>query len=360
MDTTTPETRSDPRRASGLEALNCAVLYGGCSSEREVSLTSAHEIVRALREPRDENDRRGPAGVLEVEIDQHGKWLVEGEALAPALALARLGAADVFLLALHGGDGEDGTLQGLLAASQRVFTGSGVAASAVAMDKVFAREVVSARGVRVAAGLAVSRERWQRESATVTRELEAWRGRDPHGWVIKPRNGGSSVGTSLVHGSEEFPEAFEGALAWGAEVLAEACIEGVEVAAGVVEEPDGTLLALPPVEIRPRTGGFFDYSEKYSESGAEELCPPENVDEKTCARVGAIALEAHRALRCSGYSRTDLIVPTDGTEPVFLETNTLPGMTPRSLLPRAAAAAGIDFRTLCLWIAGAALREERS
>ena len=118
-------------------------------------------------------------------------------------------------------------------------------------------------------------------------------------------------------GSEEFPEAFEGALAWGVEVLAEACIEGVEVAAGVVEEPDGTLLALPPVEIRPRTGGFFDYSEKYSESGAEELCPPENVDENTCARVGAIApggaprlallgLFAHRLDRSERRNRTRL------------------------------------------------------
>ena len=118
----------------------------------------------------------------------------------------------------------------------------------------------------------------------------------------------------------------------------------------MLQAPSGELLALPPVEIRPR-GAFFDYHEKYSADGALEVCPPSGIGAEACERVRCQALAAHRALGCEGYSRTDFIVPDDGSEPVFLETNTLPGLTPRSLLPKAAAAAGIDYRTMCLWIA---------
>jgi D-alanine-D-alanine ligase len=235
------------------------------------------------------------------------------------------------------------------------FTGSGVIASGVSMDKVFARELVRAQGVRVAQALALSRSTWP--CPDVAAELESLAAQ---GCVVKPRRGGSSVGCSIVHGGAGLGPALERAFREGPEVLVEAFVRGVEATGGVLQAPGGELLALPPVEIRPR-GAFFDYHEKYAEDGADEICPPTGIGADASERVRARALVAHRALGCDGYSRTDFIVPADGGEPVFLETNTLPGLTQRSLLPRAAAAAGIDYRTLCLWIAanGIARNNER-
>jgi D-alanine-D-alanine ligase len=267
----------------------------------------------------------------------------------PGEAIVALADVDVFFSALHGGEGENGSLQGFLTCSDMPFTGSGVIASAVSMDKVFARELVRAHGVRVARGVALSRS--IAPSAEERRELVPL---IANGCVVKPRRGGSSVGCSLVRGEAAFEAAIQRAYLEGPDVLVEELVEGIETTGGVLQAPGGELRSLPPVEIRPR-GAFFDYQEKYSADGAIELCPPANLSVEACARVQAQALAAHRALGCEGYSRTDFIVPRDGGEPVFLETNTLPGLTPRSLLPKAAAAAGIDYRTLCLWITASGL-----
>jgi len=252
---------------------------------------------------------------------------------------------DVFFSALHGGEGENGSLQGLLTCSDMAFTGSGVIASAVSMDKVFARELVRAEGLRVAPAVALSRASWP--SPTLAAALDPL---TAQGCVVKPRRGGSSVGCSIVHGRAGLEHALERAFQEGPEVLVEAFVRGIEATGGVLQAPGGELLSLPPVEIRPR-GTFFDYHEKYAEDGAIEVCPPSGLDANACERLRVQALAAHRALGCQGYSRTDFIVPAAGGEPVFLETNTLPGLTQRSLLPKSAAVAGIDYRTLCLWIA---------
>jgi D-alanine-D-alanine ligase len=329
-----------------------AVLHGGRSCEREVSLSSGREVLTALATPVGPEDRRGPRRVLPVEIDAEGRWVVEGRRLAPGEALAALAEVDVFFSVLHGGEGEDGTLQGLLAASDRTFTGSGVSGCAVAMDKVVGRELLRAAGARVAPGRTLDEAGWAASSDRVLAELATW---DGPGWVVKPRGGGSSVGVSVVRRTELLAEALATAFSWEQEVLVEALVEGLEVTGGVLQTPDRGLTALPVVEIHPHEGRFFDYEEKYTEGGATEVCPPRELAPAVAARVEELSLLAHRTLHCDGYSRSDFIVPRDGGEPVFLELNTLPGLTPRSLVPLAAAADGVDYRTLCLWITAAAL-----
>ncbi len=329
------------------------MLYGGRSSEREVSLVSGERVLDALKRPSSPTDRRGPLRAVGVEILADGRWKVGRRALRLGEALEALDGVDVFFSALHGGEGEDGSLQGVLRCAGRAFTGSSVAASAVAMDKVFAREIVAGRGIRIAPGRLVGRRELDLDRSRVLRELLEWK---VPGWVVKPRSGGSSIGCSVVRSGEELSDALTAAFAWEEEALVEELIEGTEATGGVLVSPDEGALALPIVEIRPRPGRFFDYQEKYAAEGALELCPPEGLSPKVCERLGRLAFTAHGALSCGGYSRSDFIVPAQGGEPVFLELNTLPGMTPRSLLPRAASVAGIDYRTACLWIVAEALR----
>ena len=339
----------------GLETATVAVLMGGRSSEREVSLSSGRMVVDALRTTETLDDRRGPARVIAVEILPDGRWRYGKNVSLPGEAVVALSDVDVFFSALHGGEGENGALQGFLTCCDLAFTGSGVIGSAVAMDKGFARELVRAAGVRVARGVALRRSEWP-PSPALERELEALL---VDGCVVKPRRGGSSVGCSLVRERTALELAVLRAFEEGPDVLVEELVVGIECTAGVLEAPDGSVLALPPVEIRPR-GTFFDYHEKYDQDGALELCPPLGIGPNECARLEQAALAAHRALNCEGYSRSDFIVPSAGGEPVFLETNTLPGLTPRSLLPKSAGAVGIDYRTLCLWIARGGLVRART
>ena len=347
--------RSDVAVSCGLEHAVVCVLLGGRSSEREVSLTSGAKIAEALRTPIGAEDRRGPARVLEVEVREDGRWNVDGRELAPGAALDALTDVDLFFSGLHGGEGENGSWQGFFACCDRAFTGSGVAASAVGMDKVFTRELMRARGVRVAPAQCLTMAAWNEHSDDILSTLADW---DEAGWAVKPRCGGSSVGATLTRDSRDLAEAITTAFALEREVLVEALIEGTEVTGAVLQTPDRGLEALPVVEIRPKPGRFFDYEEKYADSGAVELCPPQGVSESICELVRAASLEAHTTLRCDGFSRSDFIVPLDGSAPVFLELNTLPGMTPRSLLPLAAETVGIDYRTLCLWIASDAISRE--
>ena len=171
--------------------------------------------------------------------------------------------------------------------------------------------------------------------------------RTGEGEVVKPRRGGSSVGCSIARSPQDLADALARAHLWEEEALVEALVPGIEVTGAVLHDPAGETLALPPVEIRPRRGAFFDYDEKYSSDGALELCPSESLEPAAVERVREAALLAHRSLGCEGYSRSDFIVPVGESEPVFLETNTLPGLTPRSLLPKAAAAVGIARKNPC-------------
>jgi D-alanine-D-alanine ligase len=336
-----------------LERATVAVLLGGVSSEREVSLVSGREVLRALA---DDRDGRGPAHVLALEIDAHGRWLWEGHALEPAVALTAMGAPDALFNALHGGAGEDGTLQGFLDLMSVPCTGSGVRASAVSMDKVFGRAVARGAGLAVARGLCVSRADWPARARDVLCELA---GSGADGWVVKPRGGGSSLGVSVARTGRELALALAAAHALEEEALVEERLVGIELTCGVLVDEELVPRALPPIEIRPKAGRFFDYEEKYSPVGAQEICPPENVRPQVVERVRAAALAAHAAFGCQGYSRSDFILPAGADEPVFLELNTLPGLTPRSLVPQSAAVIGVDYRSLCLRILSEALARPR-
>jgi len=225
------------------------------------------------------------------------------------------------------------------------------------MDKRRARQAVEAVGLVVAAGRFVSREEWAQRPDGVLTALHAL-GAGP--WFVKPNVGGSSVNLVRIEQGHELAGAVEGVLAGGEDVLVEAGQEGLEVTAGIVGNRGQEPVLLPIIEILPGESAFFDYREKYSEDGAREVCPPQQLSQPSAARIQERALSAYRALGCEGYARIDFIVPgagvTGDVEPVFLEANTLPGFTARSLLPLAAAATGVDFRGLCLELCVRALQ----
>ncbi len=350
-DTSTPERAP----ASAVAQATVAVLMGGRSSERDVSFSSSRAVLDALVPSPGESDDRGPKRVVPVEIEPDGRWTFAGETLAPAAALAALDDVDLWFLGLHGGEGEGGVLQGLFRAAERPFTGSDVGASALCLDKTNTRLVVGAHGLATPRAAAVTPEGWRELAPQVLGALEGWE----TGWVVKPRRGGSSLGMSVLRDAAGLGDAIELAMENGDDALVEELVEGIEATVAVLGNPQGDLRAFTPVEIRPHEGRFFDYEEKYSEAGAEELCPPESLDEATCEELRQLALRAYRALDCEGYARMDFIVPPEGP-PAFLEANTLPGLTPRSLLPLAAASDGLDFRSLCLEILRLALEAKRS
>jgi len=317
------------------------VVYGGRSSERDVSLASGAAVATALC---DASDGRGPARVVTVEITANGVWMLEGEQHSPDEALSRLPREAVYFLALHGGEGEDGTIQGLLAATGRAHTGSGVAASAVCMTKSWTRAVLAQAGLRVASGLVIDAAQWGKDRGAL---LERARGLSSSGFAVKPDRGGSSVATFVLDDAAGLEISIEKVLATGDRALVEARVVGPECTVGVLGNR-GRATALMPVEIVPKDGRFFDYEEKYSAGGASEHCPPRGIDASVCAVLRELAERAHTAADCEGQSRVDFIVPRGGGEPVVLEINTLPGMTARSLLPLAAAHAGLTYRDLCL------------
>jgi D-alanine-D-alanine ligase len=296
-----------------------AVLMGGVSAEREVSLVSGAECAKALRE----------AGydVTEIEVGHDIGALIA--ALAPA--------PDAVFNALHGRWGEDGCVQGLLELLHLPYTHSGVLASAMAMDKVVAKRVVAGAGVTSPRGLVVRRE-----------EL---RDREPmeRPFVIKPINEGSSVGVCIVRENDN--RLAVDAAEWGLDekVLIEPFIPGRELTVAVMGDR-----ALAVTEIQAKTG-FYDYDAKYTDGRAVHVVPAEIGPEATQAALDA-ALAAHRALGCRGVSRSDFryddtrVQNGEMGEMYWLEVNTQPGMTPLSLVPEQAAHLGISFPEICAWM----------
>jgi D-alanine-D-alanine ligase len=220
------------------------------------------------------------------------------------------------------------------------------------MDKAATRGLAQSNGLRVAAGRVISKQAFAQDRAF---ELERARAlaQESSGWVAKPRRGGSSVNTHVVFDASRLEASIASILAAGDDALVEARIAGVEVSCGVLEQPGGSARALPCIEIQPDKGRFFDYEQKYSSEGARELCPAASLTPAQEKRLRESALFLHSLCGCAGYSRSDFIVPHSG-DPVLLEINTLPGLTPRSLLPQEAAASGVSYDELCLTIVEAA------
>ncbi len=291
--------------------MRLALLAGGTSPERAVSLRSAAQVASALDPKKFRLKRYDPAHEL-------GRLVHD----APSL--------DFAFLALHGGRGEDGSVQGLLEMLRLPYQGSGVLASALAMDKWQARQRFQAAGLRVARA-----RLWQRASAADPSTLSAALGLP---LVVKPRAGGSSLATHLVADLDQLPEALAAACGSEATCLVEEFLPGTELTAAVLGEE-----ALPLVEIAAADARFFDYQAKYTPGGAAEICPA-RLHEDLAEAAQKAGLAAHRSLGCRGYSRSDFILCQD--QLFLLETNTLPGLTAESLLPLAARVHGLSFTAL--------------
>ena len=328
--------------------MKVAVLMGGSSEERPVSLVSGAEVAAALRGRGHEVVAVDPAsGVLsrerELELRESGvareappsagpgggdPLLLLGEAL-------RACAPDVVFPALHGGAGEDGTVQSLLDLIGVPYAGSGHTGCALAMDKDLTKRLLRDAGIPTPAWI-TGHAPTERVVAELGLPL-----------IVKPPRGGSTLGLTLVRRADGIPAAEEQALAYGGEVMFERYVRGRELTVGILGEE-----ALPPGEIIPENE-IFDYECKYQPGMAREIFPA-HIPEDIAAGLRRQALAVHRALRLEGFSRVDFILDSGGT-PWCLEANALPGLTPASLLPRAGRAVGLSFGELCERIAILAL-----
>jgi D-alanine-D-alanine ligase len=294
-----------------------AVLYGGISAEREVSLASGLEVVAALRE----------TGFVVTPIEV-------GRDLAALIAALRP-KPDVVFNALHGRLGEDGAIQGMLDWLEIPYTHSGVRASSIAMDKQAAKALFTAAGLPVARGRTLP-----------IQELEAG---DPLPlpYVVKPVNEGSSVGVSIIRGGDNRRAEIAATWRFGPMAMVEEYIPGRELTVAVL---DGRPLAV--TEIQAVAGTFYDYESKYGDGGSRHIVPAA-IPADSYAKAMDVAVAAHRALGCRGATRCDFRYDDTAGEPgrlVLLEMNTQPGLTPVSLLPEQAAYCGLTFPQLCAWM----------
>ena len=304
-----------------------AVVYGGTSGEREVSLNSGKCCAAALSE-----------------IGFHV------ELIDPSLAddLKKLidKKFDVAFLALHGKGGEDGTIQGFLEIVGIPYTGSGVLASATAVNKGKAKEVYEAAGLRVAPSAVIGKG--DELDASDLHEIATEIGIP---CVVKPTTEGSSLGMTIVHDEADLQKAIDLALSVDDEAMVEAFIEGIELTIGVIGNDNPR--ALPIIQVVPTEDDFYNFHAKYAEGGSKHLCPAP-VSPEVTESVQALAVAAHSVLGCRGISRSDIMMDSRG-DCWLLETNTLPGMTNTSLVPDAAKVVGMDFPHLCEKIIALAL-----
>jgi D-alanine-D-alanine ligase len=311
--------------------MRITIFFGGTNKERLVSVASAQALHQALpeaelwfwdvadtvHEVKSENllNHRRP---FEDEFKPGSPGVALEQALDQARAEDRL-----LVLGLHGGRAENGELQAMCEMRGIAFTGSGSASSHLAFDKVAAKRFAALAGVKVPAGV-------------VLEDMEA--AFAEHGKLIaKPARDGSSYGLIFVNAKQDLIAVRNAAKT--EDYLIEPFISGVEATCGVLEQSDGSVFSLPPIEIVPAEGGF-DYTAKYLLKSTQEICPG-RFSPEISAQLMDHALRAHRALSCTGYSRTDFIVSANG--PIYLETNTLPGLTRASLYPKALKAQGIGF-----------------
>jgi D-alanine-D-alanine ligase len=319
--------------------LTINVLFGGDSSERDVSIASGAQVVKALRE-RSHHVNAIDTAVGLLSNEQENQLFNKTVSLSPPsvagnelqavfkwLQLPQIMAADLWFIALHGGSGEDGRWQGLLAMTGIPFTGSSVLGSALAMDKDMAKRVLRQAGLPT--------PNWLMAPASVE-EVER-----QLGWpvVVKPSKQGSTVGLSIVREADQLDKAISLAYQHDDEVMIEAFIPGRELTCPVLNNS-----ALPVGEIILKRGEIFDYEAKYQPGGAEEVFPADLTKELT-EEVQNLSLSIHQALKLTGYSRSDFRLDAQG-KLWCLEVNTLPGLTAMSLLPQSARVAGISFAEL--------------
>lgn len=330
--------------------MKIAVVCGGLSNERDVSITSGSCVARALREKghkvvlldlyygysgeyndpaelfeREQEDLRYSVSEETPDID---KIIAEGDGSRIGKNVIEIcRAADVSFLALHGEDGENGKVQATFDMFGIKYTGSGYLGSAIAMNKELSKIMFRHNGIPTPAGIVLEKG------------AESY---DDVGFpcVVKPCSGGSSVGTSIVHSRDEYDAALEFAFRYESRVLVEKYVKGRELTVGVM---DG--IAMPVIEIIPKSG-WYDYKNKYQAGLTEELCPAPLSAEDT-DRVQRLAERVADALMIDVYFRADFLLDESDGQLYCLEANTLPGMTPTSLVPQMGAAQGMDFGEVC-------------
>ncbi len=305
--------------------ITVALLYGGKSTEREISIKSAESVNLGLKD----------CG-FKVEMIDTGEsgYISALEALKP----------DVVFNCLHGRGGEDGCVQGVCMELGLPFTGSGVLASALAMDKARAKVFYESSNLNTPASISVSADKrldYEEASAKLGKKV-----------VIKPACEGSAFGVFIVEDEQAYKHAIDEAFKLDNVVVIEQFISGTEVTVAVLGNDE--LVALPVLEIIPH-GDFYDFESKYAQGGSEHICPA-RLSEEVTQKCQDISIAAHRILGCRGVSRSDLIIDENDI-PWILETNTIPGMTSTSLIPDAARCVGLEFADLCKLIVELALED---
>ncbi len=349
--------------------IRVGVLFGGRSTEHEVSLSSGKAIMAGLDPQKYE--------VCPILVTKSGEWLAlpapdapagdgeevlfsatpTGETLRYASSHASL-HIDVFFPIIHGTFGEDGTLQGMFELAEVPFVGSGCASSAISMDKAVAKAVLRAAGLPVLPALTLHREAWDEARGAVEKEAAAKIG---YPLFVKPASSGSSVGIHRVEHPREVRDAVHDAFRFDRKVLIEEHAQGRELECAVLEKPSpgGDIIASPLMEIRTFSGGWYDYEAKYEE-GRAELIVPARVEESVADNVRSCARSAFRALGCSGLARVDFFYREKTGETYINEANTLPGFTQLSGYPRMIRAAGVPYPQMLDWFIRCALqRHER-
>lgn len=330
-----------------MKKIRVAVLMGGKTPEHEISIISGTEVVKNLD--------RNKYEVMPVVISKSGKrWqLVPPRSLfaiqnplkyketEKELVLAKReltgtdylsNKVDVVFIAMHGPFGEDGAIQGMLETAGILYTGTRVLASALGMDKFRFRKVLEAESISIPKYVAIIKGEPRKK---IYKKLNI-------PLFVKPNNQGSSIGASIVKRKSDLKKALDKAFNYSNIALVDEYLDGIEVTCGILGNENPTVL--PLVEIVPLQGAFFDYESKYKESGAEEIVPA-RISVNLTKKVQKIAIEVYKIIGCRGFSRVDFILKNN-KYPVVLEINTIPGLTPMSLMPKAAQEKGISYAKL--------------
>lgn len=345
--------------------LNVTVLMGGPSSEYEVSLNTGRMITETLDKKK--------YNTTPVIVTKSREWLIgdipndikllgspdrtKAKKLSvleeSGLKKLKDNKTDIVFIAMHGKYGEDGTIQGLLETPGLPYTGSGVLASALGMDKPKSLALFIDGGLLVPEFAVIEKNKWSGSKGALKKEII---GRFKLPLVIKPADGGSSVGLSIIRKLSDFDIGIKKTFSYSDLAMIQKYIPGRELTCGVIDDGGRKAMALLPTEIVPKSA-FFDYHSKYTPGGAKEITPPD-LPHNVIKEIQRIAMAAHKIIGCSGMSRTDMILSKDGKLYV-LEINTIPGMTETSLLPQAAKASGISFAKLLDKIIAAGLRKNK-
>jgi D-alanine-D-alanine ligase len=323
--------------------LKAAVLMGGPSSEREISLITGKAVFENL-------DKKKYSPTL-VEMSKDNNFFIiqkKKRIKFNFLNLAKL-KFDIVFIAMHGSPGEDGGVQGLLETLGVKYTGPGVLSSAIAMNKVFAAQIYLANNLPHPDFVHFKRDGWKKNPNKIINDIVSKVG---FPMVVKPVDQGSAVGVSKVRSQDELRKTIEQTIKKFPWLMAQRFIRGKEATCGVLEK-NGEAIPLPPTHILPNLGEFYDYKSKYAAGGSTHICPADFGDIIN-NQIQNLAISAHKVLNCRGMSRTDIFVGDD-KKLYILETNTIPGMTPTSLLPEAAGKAGISFAKMLDYIVEASL-----